>query len=212
MTGRFITVEGIEGAGKTTAMEMISSWLRDRGEQVVTTREPGGTPLGEELRGVLLGHREDGMSPEAEVLLMFAARAEHLERVIRPALSEGAWVVCDRFTDASIAYQGAGRGLGVARIESLAQWLHPDIEPGLTLWLDLPVAKGLARAAGRSAPDRFEAEKAEFFHRIQAGYASIAQRYPQRIQRVDAEQPLDQVQAAIRQLLAQHYQRGQGND
>ncbi len=206
MAERFITVEGIEGAGKTTAMDVISDWLHAHGEQVVTTREPGGTALGEELRGVLLAHREDGMSAEAEVLLMFAARAEHLSRVIRPALAEGAWVVCDRFTDASIAYQGAGRSLGVERIESLAQWLHPDVQPGLTFWLDLPVAVGLARAAGRSAPDRFEAEKAEFFHRIHAGYAEIAKRYPQRIQRVNAGQPLEQVQAEIRRLLERHYQ------
>lgn len=206
MARRLITVEGTEGAGKTTALVMIADWLRDRGERVVVTREPGGTALGEELREVLLAHREEGMSAEAEVLLMFAARAEHLARVIRPAIEAGAWVICDRFTDASVAYQGAGRGLGIERVETLAGWLHPDIQPGLTLWLDLPVAVGLARAAGRSAPDRFEAEQADFFERIRAGYADIAERQPQRVQRVDASRAVDSVKADIKALLQAHYQ------
>ncbi len=206
MTGRFITVEGIEGAGKTTAMTVIGDWLRAQGERVVTTREPGGTPLGEELRALLLAHREGGMSGEAEVLLMFAARAEHLKRVIQPALAEGAWVVCDRFTDASVAYQGAGRGLGIKRVQALADWLHADLQPGLTLWLDLPVKLGLERAAGRSAPDRFEAEKAEFFERIRGGYATLAEQCPKRIRRIDAEQPPTQVKAQIEALLQSHYQ------
>lgn len=206
MARRLITVEGTEGAGKTTAMVVIADWLRDRGERVVVTREPGGTALGEELREVLLAHRQEGMSAEAEVLLMFAARAEHLERVIRPAIEEGAWVICDRFTDASVAYQGAGRRLGIERVEALADWLHPDIQPGLTFWLDLPVAVGLARAAGRSAPDRFEAEQADFFERIRAGYADIAERQPHRVQRVDASRAVDSVKADIKALLQAHYQ------
>lgn len=197
MAERFITIEGTEGAGKTTAMQIIIEWLQARGEEVVSTREPGGTALGEELRAVLLAHRSDGMSAEAEVLLMFAARAEHLARVIRPALARGAWVVCDRFTDASIAYQGAGRALGIERIQSLADWVHPDIQPGLTLWLDLPVELGLTRAARRSTPDRFEAEETAFFERIRQGYATIAEQQPERVQRIAAEQAPEQVKARI---------------
>jgi thymidylate kinase (EC 2.7.4.9) len=165
MHHRFVSIEGIEGAGKTTAMRAISDWVSARGGEVVQTREPGGTALGEELRSVLLSHRGDGMSALTEVLLMFAARAEHIERVIQPALDAGQWVISDRFTDASIAYQGAGRGLGMARVEALAQWLNARVQPDLTLWLDVPVATGLARAAGRSTPDRFEAEQGAFLKR-----------------------------------------------
>ena len=194
---RFITVEGIEGAGKTTALETIRHWVRDRGGSPVLTREPGGTELGEELREVLLSHRDGGMSAEAEVLLMFAARAEHLSRIIRPALAAGRWVICDRFTDASIAYQGMGRGLGIDRVRALAAWTHADIHPELTLWLDLPVPLGLARAAGRSRPDRFEAEQHRFFEAVRAGYAEIAQTEPARIQRIDASGTRDEVRMAI---------------
>ncbi len=201
MTKRFITIEGVEGAGKSTAINTIAQWLESRDQQVICTREPGGTPLGEELRSVLLGHRSDGMSAEAEVLLMFAARAEHLARVIRPALDRGAWVVCDRFTDASIAYQGGGRGLGIERIEALAAWAHPDITPGLTLWLDVPVTLGLERAAGRSQPDRFESEHARFFEAVRAAYAQIAKRHPERVKRIDASRPIEQVEQDIRHCL-----------
>ncbi len=182
----FITVEGIEGAGKTTAIDTIRDWVQAQGGDPLLTREPGGTALGEELRDVLLGHREGGMSAEAEVLLMFAARAEHLDRVIRPALAAGRWVVCDRFTDASIAYQGMGRGLGIERVRSLGEWVHPDLAPDLTLWLDLPVTLGLERAAGRSRPDRFESEQARFFEAVRSGYAAIAEQEPARVRRIDS--------------------------
>ncbi|MDR9433134.1 MAG: dTMP kinase [Spiribacter sp.] len=204
MQKRFLTVEGIEGAGKSTAIESICTWIRANNAEVLATREPGGTPLGEELRTVLLEQREGGMSAEAELLLMFAARAQHLERVIEPTLAAGQWVVCDRFTDASIAYQGAGRGLGVKRVEALAHWLHPARWPDLTLWLDVPVKIGLERAAGRSAPDRFESEKARFFERVRAGYAGLAQKNPERIVRIDASADLATVNAAITTALSEH--------
>lgn len=202
---RFITTEGTEGAGKTSAIATIRDWLTARGGEVVVTREPGGTALGEELREVLLSQREAGMAAETEALLMFAARAEHLERVIRPALNAGQWVICDRFTDASLAYQGGGRGLGVERVAALADWLHGGVTPGLTLWLDLPVTVGLARAAGRGTPDRFESEQVRFFESVQAAYAELARREPSRIRRVDASQSESVVQAAITATLAAHY-------
>lgn len=204
-TGRLITVEGTEGAGKSSALAVIRDWVTAHGGEPVVTREPGGTALGEELREVLLGHREAGMSAEAEVLLMFAARAEHVRTVIQPALQAGQWVICDRFTDASLAYQGGGRGLGIERVRALADWLLGDLQPGLTLWLDLPVATGLARAAGRSAPDRFESERARFFEAVRAAYAELANANPARIARVDATQSLTRVGAAIETLLDEHY-------
>ncbi|MEX0381731.1 dTMP kinase [Spiribacter sp. 1M153] len=204
-TGRLITVEGTEGAGKSSALAIIRDWVTAHGGEPVVTREPGGTALGEELREVLLGHREAGMSAEAEVLLMFAARAEHVRTVIQPALQAGQWVICDRFTDASLAYQGGGRGLGIERVRALADWLLGDLQPGLTLWLDLPVATGLARAAGRSAPDRFESERARFFEAVRAAYAELANANPRRIARVDATQSLARVGAAIETLLDEHY-------
>ncbi|AUB78327.1 dTMP kinase [Spiribacter roseus] len=204
-TGRLITVEGTEGAGKSSALAVIRDWVTAHGGEPVVTREPGGTALGEELREVLLGHREAGMSAEAEVLLMFAARAEHVRTIIQPALQAGQWVICDRFTDASLAYQGGGRGLGIERVRALADWLLGDLQPGLTLWLDLPVATGLARAAGRSAPDRFESERARFFEAVRAAYAELANANPARIARVDATQSLARVGAAIETLLDEHY-------
>ena len=204
-TSRLITVEGTEGAGKSSALAIIRDWVIAHGGEPVITREPGGTALGEELREVLLGHREAGMSAEAEVLLMFAARAEHVRTVIQPALQAGQWVICDRFTDASLAYQGGGRGLGIERVRALADWLLGDLQPGLTLWLDLPVATGLARAAGRSAPDRFESERARFFEAVRAAYAELANADPGRIARVDATQSLARVGAAIETLLDEHY-------
>ena len=194
---QLITVEGIEGAGKSTAIDTIAGWLIGQGHRVVTTREPGGTALGEELRSMLLTHRAEGMAPDTEVLLMFAARAEHVARVIQPALAAGQWVVCDRFVDASIAYQGGGRGLGAERVEALAQWALADFMPTLTLWLDVPVEEGLRRAAGRSAPDRFESEKTRFFEAVRSSYAQLAKAQGDRIVRIDAGVPLDEVTQAI---------------
>ncbi len=206
-SGRFITVEGTEGAGKSTAIAHIQRWLEDKGHGAIITREPGGTPLGEEIRSILLAHRQDGMAPKTEALLMFAARAEHLHTVIKPALEKGQWVVCDRFSDASSAYQGAGRQLGLDQIQVLAQWTHPTLEPDLTLWLDVPVELGLIRANGRSQPDRFESEKAAFFEAVRQGYAQLAAGAPQRIRRIDASADLATVTAQIEAVL-EHRFRG----
>lgn len=199
-SGRFITVEGTEGAGKSTNLEFARQHLAAAGKPVLVTREPGGTPLGEDIRGLLLGHRHDGMSVDAELLLMFAARAEHLHRVIRPALARGDWVLCDRFTDATFAYQGGGRGVPSARIAMLEQWVQGDLRPDLTLYLDVPVETGLARAGRRSDPDRFEKEQSSFFDQVRAVYLRIAREQPGRIKVVDAGQTLE----AVRGQLAAH--------
>lgn len=195
--GRFITVEGLEGAGKTTCLAGIEQYLRGRGLDPVMTREPGGTPLGEAIRELLLGFDHAGMSADAETLLVFAARAEHLTKVIRPALSTGRTVVCDRFTDATYAYQGGGRGLGEARIEVLESWVQQGLAPDLTIFLDVPIELGLARAGRRSAPDRFEQERLEFFERARAMYRERAQRMPKRIVMIDASAPAEEVLMAI---------------
>jgi dTMP kinase len=205
LAGKFITVEGGEGAGKTSNLAFIRQLLEARGLEVVFTREPGGTPLGEALRELLLGHKHDGMSSDAELLMMFAARAEHLARVIRPALARGAWVLCDRFTDATYAYQGGGRGLDGGRIADLEQWVQGDLRPDLTLLLDLPVAQGLARAGERSAPDRFEREQLAFFERVRAAYLDLARQQPRRMRVVDASLALEQVQAQLAEQVQTFY-------
>jgi len=197
MTGRFITVEGVEGAGKTTQLDFLQQQLEQAGKRVVRTREPGGTRLGEEIRDLLLGHRDDGMDETTELLLMFAARSEHLARCIRPALACGDWVVCDRFTDASYAYQGGGRGLPRERIALLEDFVQGALRPDLTLLLDLPVEEGRARAGRRSHPDRFESEAAHFFRRVRSAYLNIARSEPARVKVIDASVPLQQVQAQI---------------
>jgi len=202
---RFITLEGLEGAGKSTAMAFVREWFEARGETVALTREPGGTPLAEELRGVLKAVRDEPVAPSTELLLMFAARAQHVERVIRPALAEGNVVVCDRFTDSTRAYQGAGRGLAAEVIEQLAAIAHADCNPGLTLWLDVPVTLGLERAAARAAADRFEQEALAFFERVRGGFAELAERHPERIVRVDATASLDAVRSAIEDTLEARY-------
>lgn len=199
--GRFITVEGTEGVGKTSNLDFIESWLREAGKAVVRTREPGGTALGETLRAILLDAGQDGITDDAELLLMFAARAQHLAEVIRPALAAGKWVLCDRFTDATYAYQGGGRGIPASRIAVLEQWVQGELRPDLTLLLDLPVDRGLARAGERSAPDRFEREQAEFFERVRQVYLERARREPERFRIIDASPPLPEVQAQIRQAL-----------
>ena len=197
MQGKFITVEGIEGVGKTTNMEFIHQQLLASGKDVVVTREPGGTPLGEAIRGLLLDPAFAGMDSTCELQLMFAARAEHLAKVIHPALNRGQWVLCDRFTDATYAYQGGGRGIDnkiIARLEELVQG---DFRPDLTLLLDVPVEIGLARAGQRGDLDRFEQEKVEFFERVRAAYLELASEHPQRYRVIDAGQPLEQVQQAL---------------
>jgi len=204
--GRFITLEGIEGAGKSTLARTLESTLRERGLPVVLTREPGGSPLAEKLRGMLLERGKEPISPVAETLLMFAARSIHIESRIRPALEQGSWVICDRFSDATRAYQGAGRGVDAALIESLAQSVHADLWPQRTLLLDLPVDAGLARArARRAGGDRFEDEERQFFERARARYLQLAAAEPQRVRVIDARlepaQVATQALAALEELL-----------
>lgn len=184
---RFITLEGIEGAGKSTLARALDGTLRARGVAVVMTREPGGSPLAEQLRTLLLARGPERITPTAETLLMFAARSIHIENKIRPALEQGSWVICDRFTDATRAYQGAGRGVDAGLIEGLAQAVHPGLWPHRTLVLDLPAALGLARArARRGAGDRFEDEDQRFFERVRMRYREIADAEPQRVRLIDA--------------------------
>jgi dTMP kinase len=200
-TGRFITVEGIEGAGKSSCMGLLQSAIEAAGLTLLTTREPGGTPLGETLRELLLGQRHDGMADDTELLLMFAARAEHLHAKILPALQAGHWVLCDRFTDATFAYQGFGRGISRERIRVLERWVQRDRRPDLTLLLDVPVALGLDRAGKRSAPDRFERETLAFFERVREGYLAMADAEPARFRVIDASRPLADVQQSIRETI-----------
>lgn len=201
--GLFITLEGIEGAGKSTVARTVGEWLERRGMRAVLTREPGGTPLAERVRQIVLERGAEELSAATETLLMFAARGIHLQNLIRPALARGECVVCDRFTDATRAYQGAGRGVDAAWIESLAGQVHGDLEPDCTLLLDLPVPMGLERARSRQggAADRFEAEAQAFFERVRAGYLELARREPKRIQVIDAAVPLAAVQEEVAAVL-----------
>ena len=199
--GRFITLEGVEGAGKTTALGYVRGLLESHGIPVVVTREPGGTPVGERLRALLLDP-EMNMCPETELLLMFAARAEHLHRLIRPALARGDWVLCDRFTDASYAYQGGGRGMDPQRIAILEEWVQGSLQPDLTLLLDLPVELGMERARGRGGvTDRMEAEALDFHRRVRETYLARACRCPERYCVVDASQDLREVEDQLRLCL-----------
>jgi len=195
--GSFITLEGIEGAGKTTCMAQLRLLIQQAGKSYLETREPGGTQLGEDLRQLLLGHKHTGMTDDAELLLMFASRAEHLQQKILPALGRGQWVLCDRFTDATYAYQGGGRGIAFSRIRALEEWVQKGIRPDLTLLLDLSVEQGLERAGKRSAPDRFESEAMEFFRRVRQSYLELAGKEPDRIKVIDASRDLDEVLAQI---------------
>ena len=208
--GRFITVEGGEGAGKSSNLAHVQSLLEAAGKTVLFTREPGGTPLGESIRELLLGHKHTGMADETELLLMFAARAEHLQRKILPALEQGVWVLCDRFTDASYAYQGAGRGIPTEKIALLERFVQGDLHPDLTLLLDLPVETGLARAGERSAPDRFESEALGFFEKVRRGYLEIAAAEPQRVKVIDAAPALEQVQAQIAGVIRDYLESADG--
>ena len=201
MHGKFITIEGTEGVGKTTNIEFIQAWLNSRKLDFVSTREPGGTPLAEQIRELLLTPRKEKVSNSAELLLMFAGRAQHLDHVILPAIQSGRWVLCDRFTDATYAYQGYGRGMDKALIAQLEQLVQADLRPNLTLILDIPVEIGLKRASQRSTPDRFEREQTEFFERVLQGYLSIATESPERCVVIDASQPLEDVQRDIAEAL-----------
>jgi dTMP kinase len=201
--GRFITLEGIDGAGKSTHAAWIAARIRAQGRKVVATREPGGTALGEKLRLLLLN---DAMSRDTEALLMFAARREHLELVIRPALARGEWVVCDRFTDATYAYQGGGHGVPASRIRDLEQWVHGDCQPDLTFLFDVPTGVSRARLdsaelAGRSL-DKFEREASAFFGRVRSAYLERAAAFAQRIRVIDSTRPVDLVQAELATHLA----------
>ncbi|HHQ13456.1 MAG TPA: dTMP kinase [Chromatiales bacterium] len=203
MTGKFITVEGIEGVGKSTNLAFIEQWLRARGIDVVVTREPGGTKLAEAIRGLLLESPPGSVPDMAELLLMFAARASHLHELIVPSLQAGRWVVCDRFTDASYAYQGAGRGLGDAPVATLEALVQGELRPDLTLLLDASPDSTVSRRANRGTDDRFEQEDRVFFERVRAAYLQRAAAEPGRIKCVNASRPLAEVQQQIGQLLAE---------
>lgn len=197
--GRFITLEGVDGAGKSSHVDGLAALLRARGKRVLVTREPGGTPLAEKLRALVLAEPMDALS---ETLLMFAARSDHLRRIILPALTAGTWVICDRFTDATVAYQGSGKGVPVELIEALRRVVHPGLEPDLTLVFDCPyeVARARLGQTGKQ-PDRFEREGREFFERVRAGYLGLAVREPQRIRVIDAVRSLEDIKKSIEETL-----------
>ena len=205
MVAKFITVEGTEGVGKTTNINFIKSWLRQNEIKFVATREPGGTPLAEEIRDLLLKPRDELVVSSAELLLMFAGRAQHLNKVILPALQADTWVLCDRFTDATYAYQGFGRQMSSELIVQLENIVQGDIRPDLTLLLDIPVEIGLERANDRGDPDRFEQEQQDFFNRVRAGYLSLANENSDRYVVIDASQELQDVQTDIALALDNFY-------
>ena len=200
---KFITFEGVDGAGKSTHLTWFAERLRQRGVEVLVTREPGGTPLGERLRGILLSQAMHG---ETEALLMFAARLEHIKQVIRPALQRGSWVVSDRFSDASFAYQGGGRGVAVDKLEQLERWVHADLQPDLTLLFDISVEVARQRlsnnvASGNATLDRFEQEKSGFFEKVRQAYLARHKKYPQRIALIDAAQTPEKVKVDLEKML-----------
>ena len=199
----FITIEGGEGGGKSTNLAYIEKYLKDQGKDVVVTREPGGTELGEKLRFILLDPGNEGMDERAELLLMFAARAHHIAKVIKPALEAGKTVLCDRFTDATYAYQGGGRGLPFEDIALLEKWVQGDLKPDLTILLDLDIEIGLFRANERSDQDRFEQEEMNFFDRVRKAYLDMAQKEPERFRIIDAGEPLEVVQKQLHQVLVE---------
>jgi len=199
--GRFITFEGIDGAGKSSHIEALAGWLRERGAEVLVTREPGGTPLAETLRALVLHQPMDALT---ETLLVFAARRDHLMQGIEPALARGATVLCDRFTDASFAYQGAGRGFDLAVLAQLEAWVQQGRQPDLTLWFDLPPAVAAARRAAARDPDRFEMQDSDFFERVRSGYAQRALSAPGRFVRLDAQAQRAAVWSQIEAAVVQH--------
>jgi dTMP kinase len=201
MRGRFITIEGGEGAGKSTVMSRVAAWLEGAGHRVITTREPGGTVLAEKLRDILLDRNNMSLSGQAELLLLFAARSQHLDELIRPSLARGDCVLCDRFTDATWAYQGGGRGLPREEIATLENLVHGDLQPDLTLLLDLQVQQGMQRAAARSQADRFELESTTFFEQVRAAYLERADAAPERFAVVDASLDVEAVWSQIQLIL-----------
>ena len=201
--GRFITVEGIEGVGKSSNIAVLVEHIEQAGIDVLTTREPGGTPVAEDIRKLLKDHGDEPIPEIAELLMMFAARALNVNNVIRPALEAGQWVISDRFTDSSRAYQGGGRGLPMETIDSLANWVHADTWPDITILLDAPVAVGMSRANSRGEPDRIEREKHDFFQRVRDCYLDIARREPERFVVLDATRSLNEVRADVGRLAQQ---------
>lgn len=199
--GKFITLEGIDGAGKSTHLAWLTEALSNRGLAVHVTREPGGTRLGEHLRDLLLDPAQT-VNADTEALLMFAARSEHLAQVIRPALQAGEWVLCDRFTDATFAYQGWGRGVELSRLEALEAWVHGELQPDMTLYFDVSTEVARGRLQGARAPDRFEAEQDAFFERVRQGYLDRAHLFPQRIRVIDARRPLPDIHRQLDQALS----------
>lgn len=195
--GKFITLEGVDGAGKSTHLPFITELLKSSGHEIVVTREPGGTPLGERLRELLL---HEAMHPETETLLMFAARREHIDKVILPALERGAWVLSDRFTDASFAYQYGGRGVSKGKIEAMENWVQGNLQPDLTLLFDVPVSVSCQRLAGARDPDRFERENAAFFERIRAAYQERASSFPARFRIIDSGQSLESIRNILENI------------
>ena len=202
MASSFISIEGGEGAGKSTSIEYIKQKLEACGIECLVTREPGGTPMAEDIRQLLLQHRDEVVDPYTELLLMFASRRQHVQNVIRPALASGKWVICDRFTDASFAYQGFGRGLDKEFISSLKRWVHGDLNPNMTILFDLDITVGMARAGKRSDFDRIETETMSFFERVRHGYLTQAEAEPQRYRIVDASQSITGVEQQLDQFLA----------
>lgn len=199
MTAKFITLEGMDGAGKSTHIPTIIAALQARGNEVVSTREPGGTALGERLRELLL---HENMHPETETLLMFAARREHIATVIAPALARGAYVLSDRFTDATYAYQSGAKGVAAAKVELLEQWVQADLQPDLTLLFDVPVEVSIQRLATARSPDKFERENADFFTRIRQAYLQRAQQNPARFRIIDANRPLEDVKQSVEDIIS----------
>ena len=210
MRGKFLTIEGTEGVGKTTNIEFIQQWLESKAISFVVSREPGGTPFAEEIRQLLLTPRDESVSNKTELLLMFAARAQHLDQLIEPQLEAGNWVLCDRFTDATYAYQGGGRNMGKQLIAELESIVQGNLRPDLTLILDISPEKGLKRASERGALDRFEQEKASFFETVRNAYRTIAEENPQRCVVIDASLSLAQVQKQIEDALENFWQTVQG--
>ena len=200
--GKFITLEGIDGAGKSTHLVWLENYLMSKGITTVTTREPGGTPLGEQLRVLLLDQRQT-MHAETEVLLMFAARREHLDKVILPTLDKGEWVISDRFTDASFAYQGGGRGVALRKLEELERWVQGSFQPDLTLYFDVSVELGKQRVQSIKAADRFEQEQSAFFQRVRKAYLQRVRQFPERIRLIDAGRPLAEVTASLEAIMSE---------
>ncbi len=199
--GKFITIDGVEGAGKSTQITFICDYLKAKGVKVILTREPGGTDVGEKIRTLLLSNSTGKMHADTELMLMFAARNEHIQNKIMPALKQGDWVLSDRFTDASYAYQGGGRGLDVERIAQLEQWVLQDFTPDMTLLLDVPVEIGMSRVESRGKKDRIELEATDFFNRVRQAYIDRSEQFPERIKLIDSSQTVEHTKQQIKVIL-----------